>query len=78
MGPEPPAPRMTGAPAFVVFGAYFPGWMLCALLGILASLVLRAGFVAVGIDQQLPLRLFVYLAAAMLIGGLLWLEWFGP
>ena len=48
-----------GAPSFVIAGSYFPGWMLCALVGIVAGNPVRTGFVASGLANVLPLQLFV-------------------
>jgi hypothetical protein len=31
-----------GAPSFVLFGAFFPAWMLCALIGIFGAIAARA------------------------------------
>jgi hypothetical protein len=66
-----------GAPSFVIAGAYFPGWMFCALIGIGVAIAARIGFVASGLAAVLPFQLFVC-AAIGLCGGLAaWLFWFG-
>ena len=66
-----------GAPSFVIAGSYFPGWMFCALVGIVLAIAVRIGFVASGLANVLPIQLFVC-AAFGLCGGLLaWLLWFG-
>jgi hypothetical protein len=66
-----------GAPSFVIVGAYFPGWMFCALIGIGVAIAARIGFVLSGLATVLPYQLFVC-AAIGLCGGLLaWLLWFG-
>lgn len=51
--------EVRGAPSFTLFGAYFPAWMFCAALGILAAIVARAVFVATGLAYVLPFQLFV-------------------
>ncbi len=66
-----------GAPSFVLFGAFFPAWMFCAALGILAGIVARAVFVATGLAHVLPLQLFVCASigvCAGLLAGLFWFE----
>ena len=37
-----------GAPSFVLFGAFFPAWMLCAFIGIFGAIAARGIFVAAG------------------------------
>jgi hypothetical protein len=66
-----------GAPSFVVAGAYFPGWMVCALLGIVAAIAARIAFVASGLAGILPFQLFVCSAIGLSCGLLAWLLWFG-
>lgn len=66
-----------GAPSYELFGAYFPAWMLCALIGIIGGIAARVAFIAVGIDAILQFRLFVCLSAGLVVGTLVWLFWFG-
>jgi hypothetical protein len=66
-----------GAPSFVLFGAYFPAWMLCAGIGLLAALAARIGMVASGLSQALPAQLSVCVAVGVLAAALVWLAWFG-
>jgi len=66
-----------GAPAIPFFGAYFPSWLLCALLGILGAVVIRLVFIRTGIDDALPARLPVYLCIAAALGFLVSLIGFG-
>ena len=61
----------------MILGSYFPGWMFCALIGIVLAIAVRIGFVASGLANVLPYQLFVC-AAIGLCGALaLWLLWFG-
>jgi hypothetical protein len=66
-----------GAPSFTLFGAYFPAWMFCAALGILAAIGARAVFVGTGWSVILPFQLFVCASIGMIFGVLVWLLWFG-
>jgi hypothetical protein len=66
-----------GAPSFILFGAYFPGWMFCALFGILAAVSARIAMVASGLSEVLPLQLFVAVSAGLIVAVVLWLSWFG-
>jgi hypothetical protein len=55
------------APSLPLFGAYFPSWLLCAVIGISGALAIRVVLVRVGIDDGLPLRLLVYVNLASAI-----------
>lgn len=67
----------TGAPAIPLFGAYFPSWLLAALLGIVGAVIVRLLFVRIGIDDALPVRLPVYVCIAAAIGFAISLLGFG-
>lgn len=58
-------------PSFSFIGAFFPSWMLYALVALLATLLIRAAFIRVGIDDLLPLRLTSYLAIAIALASAL-------
>jgi hypothetical protein len=45
--------------SIVLFGAFFPAWMLCAIIGIFGAIAARGIFVASGLDSVLPFQLFV-------------------
>lgn len=64
-----------GAPAQNVLGSFFPSWMICILVGIVAAMVIRAGLAAVGIDKTLPAPLLVYLAFTIFFSFATWLAW---
>jgi len=64
-----------GAPAIPLFGAYFPGWLLCAFCGVIGAVVVRLVFIRIGLDDILPVRLPAYVAVATIIGLLV--SWLG-
>ena len=66
-----------GAPSRNILGSYFPSWMLCALAGIGAAVLVRQGLAAFGIDKALPAPLLVYLAFATFFAFATWLVWLG-
>ncbi len=66
-----------GAPSFVLFGAFFPAWMFCVLVGIAVAIVARAVFVATGLAEFLPHQLLVCGAIGVIAALLLWLPVFG-
>lgn len=62
---------LRGAPSYSIFGAYFPAWLLCAILGVFASILLRIVLIAAGVEEAVPFKLPVY--AAFAVGSTLWL-----
>ena len=68
---------LRGAPSFVIAGSYFPGWMFCALIGIVLAIAVRIGFVTSGLAGVLPFQLFVCTAIGLCSGLIAWLLWFG-
>jgi len=66
-----------GAPSIALFGAYFPSWLACAFVGILAAVAIRFVFIPLGIDDALPVRLPVYVCIAASIGFLASIAGFG-
>jgi hypothetical protein len=67
----------SGAPSFVLFGAFFPAWMLCGVLGIIGAGMARAAFVASGFADVLPCQLFVCAAVGTILALTVWLISFG-
>ena len=67
---------LRGAPSFVLFGAFFPVWMLLAFIGILAAIGTRVALVATGLAERLPLQLAVCVSAGVMVAVLTWLLWF--
>ncbi len=55
------------SPSVPLFGAFFPSWLLCALIGIIGSVVVRAIFIRTGMDDQLAWRSIVYVSIAATI-----------
>ena len=66
-----------GAPSFVLFGAFFPAWMLVAGIGILAAIGTRIALVASGLAEILPMQLLVCVSVGLTIAILVWTLWFG-
>ena len=70
--------EVQGAPYFSVFGAFFPAWMFCALVGILAAIGVRLVFVASGLASLLPFQLLVCSSLGLCAGLCVWSRCFGP
>ncbi len=65
----------SAAPSQNILGSYFPSWMICALIGIVVTIVIRQIFAITGIDRTLPVPLLVYLAIATAAAFATWLIW---
>lgn len=65
-----------GAPSFVLFGAYFPAWMLVAAIGILAAAIARGAMVATGLAETIPFQLLSCTAIGLTAAAVFWLVWF--
>ncbi|WP_235895546.1 YtcA family lipoprotein [Yersinia alsatica] len=55
------------APSFALFGSYFPAWLACAFIGVIAAMAARVLFIRVGIDEVLPWRLLIYVCLALAV-----------
>ena len=67
----------SAAPSQDILGSFFPSWMLCGAIGILASMLLRQALVFAGIDQHVFFPLLTYVAVGGAVTMLVWLVWFG-
>jgi hypothetical protein len=67
-----------GAPWLSLFGAYFPAWMLCGLIGVLGAVLARALFVAIGLDAIIRVRLLTYGSLGVILALGTWQCGFGP
>ena len=69
---------LRGAPSFVLFGAYFPAWMLLALIGIVAAALARVLALKTGVAAVLPFPLALCTSAGVTAAVIAWLIWFAP
>jgi hypothetical protein len=65
------------SPVQSVVGSYFPAWMLCAVFGIISTLIIYVIFVKINIDPFIPAKLLIYLGLAISLTLLSWLLLFG-
>ena len=63
-------------PLFDIEGAFFPSWMLCAVIGIATAFAGRWLFVRAGLDPYLGPRRMVYPSLALLVALVLWVALF--
>lgn len=61
-----------GAPSYVIFGAYFPRWLMAGLIGIAAAFIAHRVFVATGWNRKVPLQLSVCSAIGLAVAVLFW------
>jgi hypothetical protein len=65
------------APSFDLFGAFFPAWLLCGIVGVAGAIVARVVFVSTGLSNTLPYQLAVCTAIGVITALLVWLVGFG-
>jgi hypothetical protein len=65
------------APTMDLLGSYFPAWMLCAAIGVLATVVIWRILATAGIDEYVVAPLLTYTGLALSATLLFWLLWFG-
>ena len=65
------------SPTQDLFGSYVPAWMLCAVLGIIAAVIIREIIGVTGINDYVVAPLLTYAALAVSATLLVWLFWFG-
>ena len=72
-----PVAACSYSPTIDLLGSYFPAWMLCAVIGIVASVIIRQILAVAGINDYVVAPLLTYAALAVSATLLAWLLWFG-
>jgi hypothetical protein len=72
-----PVAACSYAPTMDLLGSYFPAWMLCAVVGIVAAVVIRLILAVAGINDHVVAPLLTYAGLALSATLLTWLIWFG-
>ncbi len=65
----------SAAPSQYILGSYFPSWMICTLVGLGATAIVRVLLGLAGIDKALPVPLNVDLAFTVAFAFATWLIW---
>ena len=65
------------SPTLNLLGSYFPAWMLCAVVGIAAAVIIRQILGAAGVNEYVVAPLLTYAGLALSATLLAWLFWFG-
>lgn len=68
---------MRSAPAVILFGAYFPDWLVFAILAVLVAISARILLGLAGLAQSTAFPLFTCLAIGILVAGAIDLLWLG-
>ena len=64
---------LVGAPSFTLFGAFFPAWMLCGLVGIIGAAGARVVLTTPRLNEAIPLQLAVCTAVGVIVALLTWM-----
>jgi hypothetical protein len=67
---------LAAAPSFELFGAYFPAWMLCALIGIVGAAVSRVVLTTPALSGTVPFQFMVCTGVGVIVGLLSWVALF--
>ena len=67
---------LAAAPSFELFGAYFPAWMLCALIGIVGAAGTRVALTTPALSGVVPFQFTVCTAVGVIVGLLSWVALF--
>ena len=65
------------SPAQDVLGSFFPAWLLCAGIGVVAAAAAHRILALVGVAGQVPAAPLVFIAFAAAVTLLVWLCWGG-
>jgi len=64
------------APSFNILGSFFPAWLLCGILGIVSTVIVRVLFVRTGFEKELSPLILVYPCMAAFFTFSIWLVFF--
>jgi hypothetical protein len=60
------------APSFELFGAFFPAWMICALIGIFGAAAARVLLTSRTLDDTIPFELALCTAVGVIVSLIAW------
>jgi hypothetical protein len=64
------------SPTVDVLGSYFPAWMLCIIVGLVSTLIVRLLLIGFGIYSHLRLKPLVFSCMALSFTFVVWLGFF--
>jgi len=65
------------SPTLDLLGSYFPAWMLCAVAGVVITVLIRQILSVVGVGEYVVAPLLTYAGLALSTTWLIWLLLFG-
>jgi hypothetical protein len=65
------------APSFSIVGSFFPDWILCSVLGIVAASLAHGLFVRLKLERDIQPTVLIYPCIAVSCAVTLWLILFG-
>jgi hypothetical protein len=65
------------APSFSIAGSFFPDWILCSVLGIVAASLAHVLFVRLKLEREIQPPVLIYPCIAVSSAVTLWLIFFG-
>jgi len=70
-------PGSMHCPSINVFGTFFPSWMLCAIIGVIAAAVAHKVLGVAGLRAEVKPPLVVYSSVGLTVALLVWLVRYG-
>jgi hypothetical protein len=64
-------------PSLTIFGAFFPSWMLCALIGVVAAVAAYVALSRTRLGSEIKPALLAYPSIALSVTFMLWLTFYG-
>jgi hypothetical protein len=64
-------------PSLTIFGAFFPSWMLCAVIGIVVAVLVYVVLSRTRLGKELKPALITYPSISLTVTFVLWLTMFG-
>ena len=64
-----------GAPSVTIAGAYFPAWLLCGLIAVLAAVIARGLMIATRFSNYIPYQLAVCSSIGVIVALVVWQLW---
>lgn len=64
-----------GAPSVTLAGAYFPAWLLCALIAVAITVIVRILMVVTGLSNHIPYQLAVCSSIGVIVALVVWQFW---
>jgi hypothetical protein len=68
---------MMHCPSLNIFGTFFPSWMLCAFIGIVAAIIAYAILSRTRLGGEIKPTLLAYTSIALSVTFILWLSFYG-